>query len=262
MTSLLCVRNLSLSYPSPRKRWRRSAPVVALQDVSFDLAAGERLGLLGMSGSGKSSLLRCLLALERPQAGHIHYQGRAVAPGSIAALRWYRRAAQYVPQDPIASLEPRMNVAQLVAEPLLRLGGDGDIARRTEEALESVGLDHRFLSRRPDELSGGQAQRVAIARAIATRPALLLTDEPVSGLDMTIRAQVIDVLRELSNTHGTAIVMVSHDVSIIAGLCQRAMVMEQGRLVEDRPTPELLKTPQHPHTRALLEAAPPLVTAA
>ncbi len=258
----LSVRNLSLSYPAPRRLWRRPPPMPALHDLSFDLEAGERVGLVGMSGSGKSSLLRCLLAIEAPETGQILCQGRPVAPGSVASLRWYRSKVQYVPQDPVASLEPRMTVAQLVAEPLRRLRVDCDPNRRAEEALDSIGLDHRFLARRPNELSGGQAQRVAIARAIATRPAFLLTDEPVSGLDMAIRAQVVRVLGDLSNERGTGILMVSHDISIMAGLCQRMLVMNQGRIVEDRPTPDLLRNPDHPHTRELLNAAPPMVTAA
>lgn len=260
--SFLSVRGLSLSYPAPRRFLRRAALQPALHDLSFDLRAGERVGLVGVSGCGKSSLLRCLLAMEGAQTGRIMCEGRNVAPGSVAALRWYRRAVQYVPQDPVASLEPRMTVAQLVAEPLLRLQVECDPIRRAEEALDSVGLDHRYLSRRPDELSGGQAQRVAIARAIATRPSFLLTDEPVSGLDMTIRAQVVQVLHDLSDAHGTGILMVSHDISVVAGLCRRAMVMDAGRIVEDRPIHDLLRDPHHPHTRELLNAAPPMIAAA
>lgn len=260
--TFLSVRNLSLSYPAPWKIWRRLPPMPALHDLSFDLDASERVGLVGMSGSGKSSLLRCLLAIEAPEAGQILCQGRPIAPGSVASLRWYRRTVQYVPQDPVGSLEPRMTVAELVAEPLRRLRVDGDPECRAREALDSIGLDHNFLSRRPHELSGGQAQRVAIARAIATRPAFLLTDEPISGLDMAIRAQVVRVLRELSEEQGTGILMVSHDISIMAGLCERVLVMQDGRVVEDRPTRDLLHDPHHPHTRELLNAAPPMIAAA
>jgi len=260
--SFLSARSLSLSYPGPRRLLRRGPAVPVLRDLSFAFEKGERIGLVGVSGCGKSSLLRCLLAMEHAQTGEIHCEGRPVAPGSVAALRWYRLLVQYVPQDPIASLEPRMTVAQLVMEPLLRLRVDCDPARRAEEALDSVGLDHRFLNRRPDELSGGQAQRVAIARAIATRPAFLLTDEPVSGLDMTVRAQVVQVLRDLSDAHGTGIVMVSHDISVVAALCHRALVMEAGRIVEDRSMADLLRDPRHPHTRDLLDAAPPMTAAA
>ncbi|MDB6178238.1 ABC transporter ATP-binding protein [Paracoccus sp. Z330] len=260
--SFLTVRDLSHSYRGARRMWGRAPDLPVLQSLSFDLAAGERVGIVGMSGSGKSTLLRCLMAMGRPQSGEIRCNGRLVVMGRPASLRWYRRVVQYVPQDPVASLEPRMTVAQLVAEPLRRLRIDCDPQSRAQEALESVGLGSQYLSRRPDELSGGQAQRVAIARAIAMRPAFLMTDEPVSGLDMTVRAQVVQVLRDLSQTHGTGIVMVAHDISVVAALCSRTMVMEHGRIVEDRPTSEILKAPHHPHTRQLLEAAPPLVAAA
>ena len=254
------IRGLGLSFPSERRFIGRTTMKPALIDISFDLARGERVGLIGMSGSGKSTLLRCLLAQERPQAGRILCNGRPVMPGSVDALRWYRRIVQYVPQGPVASLEPRMTVAQLVTEPLLRLQVECDPLMRATEALESVGLDHRYLLRRPEQLSGGQAQRVAIARAIAPRPAFMLMDEPVSGLDMRIRAQVIDVLRHLSDTYGTGLLMVSHDISIIAGLCQRGMVMRRGQIVEDSQILHLLTHASHPHTRELLNAAPPMTT--
>ncbi|MEM6849019.1 MAG: dipeptide/oligopeptide/nickel ABC transporter ATP-binding protein [Pseudomonadota bacterium] len=260
--SFLLVRNLSLSYALPRGLGRRPPPMLALDNLSFDLHAGERVGVVGMSGSGKSTLLRCLLALEAPQAGQIRCEGRPVQPGSVAALRWYRRLVQYVPQDPVGSLEPRMTVAQLVAEPLVHLQVDDAPARLAQETLESIGLDRTFLARRPHELSGGQAQRVAIARAVAARPTFLLTDEPVSGLDMAVRAQVVEVLRDLSETRGTGMLMVSHDISILAGLCERVLVMHQGRIVEDRPTRDVLHDPHHTHTRELLNAAPPIIAAA
>lgn len=260
--TFLSLHGLSLSYAAPRRMWRRTRPIGVLHDLSFDLDRGERVGLVGASGSGKSSLLRCLLAMEPAQSGQILCEGRAVRAGPVSALRWYRRAVQYVPQDPAASLEPGMTVAELVAEPLLRLRVKCDPVHRAEEALDRVGLDHRFLRRRPEELSGGQAQRVAIARAIATRPDLLLTDEPVSGLDMSIRAQVVEVLRDLCDTHGTGLLMVSHDISVVASLCQRALVMDRGCIVEDRPIRDLLRDPHHLHTRELLNAAPPMTAAA
>ncbi|WP_372573950.1 ABC transporter ATP-binding protein [Ruegeria jejuensis] len=260
--TFLSIGNLSLAYPAPRGFWRKTPPAPALHEVSFDLDAGDRVGLVGVSGSGKSSLLRCLLALEAPQAGQIFCDGRAVLPGSVASLRWYRRMVQYIPQDPAGSLEPRMTVLQLVTEPLLRLHIDRNPEQLAKQALASIGLDHRFLSRRPGELSGGQAQRVAIARAIAMRPVFLLADEPVSGLDMTIRAQVARVLKDLSTDQGTGFLMVSHDISILAELCQRILVMQEGRIVEDRPTRDLLRDPHHPHTQELLNAAPPMIAAA
>lgn len=259
MIPFLSVEGVSLSYYAGRAMpWRRAPRRPVLHDISFSLAPGERTALVGMSGSGKTSLLRCLLAIESPDGGDITCDCRPVQAGPVNRLRWYRRAVQYIPQDPAASLDPRMTVGALVAEPLLRLHVDCDHAHRAREALERVGLDNRFLSRRPSELSGGQAQRVAIARAIATRPAFLLTDEPVSGLDAALRDQVVEVLRDLSATYGTGLLMVSHDLSVVASLCDRTLVMDDGRIVEDRPTQELLAAPHHPRTRDLIDAACPL----
>lgn len=238
--------------------FRRPAPRSILRNVSFVLHAGECVGLVGKSGSGKTTLLRCLLAIDTPDHGLIACEGQPVRPGSVAKLRWYRRAVQYVPQDPSASLDPRMPVLSIVMEPLRRLKVECRPESRAEEALEKVGLDRSLFSRRPQELSGGQAQRVAIARAIATRPTFLLTDEPVSGLDMPTRDQVVSVLRDLVETHGMGLMIVSHDLSVVAGLCRRTLVMDDGEIVEDAPTGRLLAAPKHPATRELIAAAPPL----
>ncbi len=261
--SYLTARGISRSYATPRRSlFRPGAPRHALADVSLTLKPGERVGLVGMSGSGKSTLLRALLAIERPDAGEVRCQCRSVAPASVSALRWYRRAVQYIPQDPAASLDPRMSVEALVTEPLLRLHVDCELVQRAQEALDQVGLDRSFLARRPGELSGGQAQRVAIARAIATRPAFLLADEPVSGLDLPIRQQVVAVFESLSQSTGAGLLIVSHDLAVVATLCQRTLVMHEGRIVEDRPTAELLRDPHHGHTRELIAAVPPLPSAA
>lgn len=254
----LSVEGLELHYPKPWWHRHTATKNAALQNVAFELQPGERVGLVGVSGSGKSSLLRCLLGLETPDRGRITCNGQTVQRGSVVTLRWYRRAVQYVPQDHTGSLEPRMTVLQSVIEPLLRLGIDCDPTDRAREALEAVGLDKRFLGRKPGELSGGQAQRVAIARAIAPRPGFLLADEPVSGLDMTIRVQVIDVFRTLSEAYGTGVLMVSHDLSAVSSLCERTLVMSDGRIVEDRSTIEVLRSPQHKSTRELISAGPPM----
>ncbi len=257
--SFLSVRGLSLSYDLPgRTFWRPAERRPAIRDVTLSLQPGERVGLVGMSGSGKTTLLRSLLAMELPDSGEITCQCKPVRPASVPLMRWYRRAVQYIPQDPAASLDPRMTVQALVAEPLLRLHVDCDHVQRAQEALEQVGLDRRLLTRRPGELSGGQAQRVAIARAIATRPSYLLADEPVSGLDLPIRAQVVAVLRSLSEANGTGLLIVSHDLSVVSSLCQRTLVMDEGSIVEDRPTASLLRSPRHPRTRDLIAAIPPL----
>ncbi|WP_308259316.1 ABC transporter ATP-binding protein [Pseudonocardia sp. H11422] len=248
-------RRYRLPRPAP---WSPAPVVTALRGVDLDLAAGERVGLIGMSGSGKSTLLRLLLALEAPDAGQVWFAGEQIRPARTAALRWYRRAVQYIPQDPAASLDPRMTVADLVAEPLARLRVPGDHATAVAEALEQVGLAGGFADRRPGELSGGQAQRVAIARAVATRPAVLIADEPLSGLDLPLRDQVVQDLTSLSVRRGTTILLVSHDLSVVAALCERTAVLSDGTLVEDRPTAELLADPQHPRTRELLDAVPAL----
>lgn len=253
--SLLSARALALSYGAPVGLWRRAERQRVLSDVNLSIAPGERVALVGRSGSGKTSLLRALLAIEALDDGEIECQSRRVYPGSTAALRWYRRAVQYIPQDPAASLDPRMSVLRQVCEPLLRLCDERAPAARAREALALVGLGLEFHDRRRGELSGGQAQRVTIARAIAPRPQLVIADEPMSGLDLPIRRQVGEVLRHLSEAEGTALLLVSHDLAAVALLCSRILVMSEGRIVEDRPTRELIAAPRHSATRALVEAA-------
>lgn len=233
---------------------------IGVHEVDISVRVGERVGLVGASGSGKSTLLRLLLALDRPDAGSVEFDGRTVRMASTSALRWYRRRVQYVPQDPASSLDPRRSVHDLVREPLRRLGvqpeGGEQAAIRT--ALDRVGLPSGLDRRRAGELSGGQAQRVAIARAIATGPELLLADEPVSGLDLPLRNQVVDVLRDLSVQGDLGLLLVTHDLSVVAALCERTVVMWAGEVVEDRPTEEILSAPAHERTAALIDAVPAL----
>ncbi|WP_372373701.1 ABC transporter ATP-binding protein [Vreelandella venusta] len=233
-----------------------------MNNINLRLYPGERVGLVGLSGSGKTTLLRSLLAIEAPDTGSITCLHKAVRPAATAKLRWYRRAVQYIPQDPGASLDPRMCVQALVTEPLIRLGIDCTPKERAREALEQVGLDAGFLNRLPHELSGGQAQRVAIARAIATRPRFLLADEPLSGLDLPVRAQVISVLKKLCDESGTGLLLVSHDLSVVTQLCQRTLVMDDGKIVEDRSTAALWRAPHHPTTRSLINAVTQLPSCA
>ena len=251
----LHAHGLVFDYPAAA---RGRTPVRALDGVSLSVAPGETVGLVGRSGSGKSTLLRVLLALDRPHEGAVHLGVRDVKPGSTRSLRWFRRRVQYVPQDPAASLEPRMSVQQLVREPLARLGSPGDHAALVRAALHSVGLPTTLLERRPWELSGGQAQRVAIARAIVTGPDFLLADEPVSGLDLPLRNQVLQLLASLSRERGLGLVFVSHDLDAVARLCQRSLVLFEGRIVEHGSTRTLLQSPEHPATRELVEAIPRL----
>ncbi|KQS54860.1 hypothetical protein ASG36_20325 [Geodermatophilus sp. Leaf369] len=238
--------------------WSRAPRFTALRGVDLALRPGERVGLVGASGSGKSTLLRCLLALDVPDAGTVLCGGRRVDPGPARRLRWFRRRVQYVPQDPASTLDPRMTVGALVAEPLRALAVPGDHRGLVATALTQVQLDPRLIGRRPGQLSGGQAQRVALARALAPGPEVLLADEPVSGLDLAVREQVVTLLGELSDATGSALLLVSHDLSVVSRLCARTLVLDDGRVVEDRPTADLLTDPHHHATRALVAALPRL----
>lgn len=259
MTTALAATGLHRVHRLPRRLpWGQPQTVAALQGVDLSLADGERVGLVGTSGSGKSTLVRCLLALETPESGSVSCDGRPVRPGPTASLRWFRRRVQYVPQNPATSLDPRMRVRDLVTEPLRHLHVPGDHPELVREALRRVGLDPLLVDRRPGELSGGQAQRVAIARALAPGPAMLLADEPVSGLDLPLRDQVIDVLDDLSRRQGLGLLLVTHDLSVVARLCTRTVVLADGLVVEDRPTVDLLSRPEHPSTRQLIAAVPKL----
>lgn len=253
--SLLRVSGLCKRMPGPRRWWGGRQWRDTLRDIDFRLHPGELIGLAGVSGAGKSTLLNLMLGLTRADAGEIVCQGQRIRPGSARSLRWYRRAVQYIPQDPAASLDPRMRVGELVREPLVRLGIEGSHATLVGEALEQVGLDGGYLARRPGELSGGQAQRVAIARAMAVRPRLLLADEPLSGLDLPLQAQVIQVLRTLHHEAGIGLLLISHDLSVVCRLCQRTLILDAGAIIEDRPTEALFRSPAHERTAALLQAA-------
>jgi ABC-type oligopeptide transport system ATPase subunit len=240
---------------------RRFGDVTAVAGVSFSVGAGERIGIVGESGSGKSTLGRLLLRLERPDGGTVMFDGVDVTRTPPRRLLAFRRACQVVFQNPAGALNPRRTVAQIVAEGL-------DIhglclkptVRRTRLVglLDEVGLDERLLDRLPHELSGGQKQRVGIARALAVEPRLLLLDEPVSALDVSIQAQVINLLSSLSSSRGLALVFISHDLHIVRHLCERIAVMERGTLVEQANTEALFASPQHPYTRALLASTPGL----
>lgn len=256
------IGEVSRAYPMPRTRLFAPREMkTALQPTSLVIDEGSRVGIVGVSGSGKTTLLRLMLALESTDTGAVTCQGREVYPADVSKLRWYRRKVQYVPQDPASTLDPLMTVRNLVREPLVRLAVAGDHDAMVKEALDSVGLDERFMNRRANELSGGQAQRLAIARAIATRPDFLLADEPVSGLDLPMREAIVALLRRISEERGTGIVVVSHDLSMVASLCERTVVMHGGHVVEDRSTKELLAEPRHERTRELLDAIPVLQVA-
>jgi ABC-type microcin C transport system duplicated ATPase subunit YejF len=230
----------------------------ALSGVSVSVAAGDTLGIVGESGSGKSTLARILLGLDRATRGRVTFGGRPVAPGRPHALRWFRRDVQIVFQDPLSSLDPRMTVADIVAEPLVGLDVEGPHEHRVTEVLSSVGIDPDTRHRYPHEFSGGQQQRIAIARALAPHPKVLVADEPVSSLDVSVRAQILDLLSSLIERFGLTLVLVSHDLGVIHSLCDRVLVLHDGRVVEVGTTGEVFAAPVDPYTRRLLAAVPRL----
>jgi ABC-type microcin C transport system duplicated ATPase subunit YejF len=232
----------------------------ALDDVSLSVGTGEAVGVVGQSGAGKSTLLRLLLGLDRPTTGSVRFDGSALDPRDKARVRTFRASVQAVFQDPYSSLDPRQRVGRIVAEPLrsLRLASAEQAATRAADALEAVGLPLEAASRYPHEFSGGQRQRIAIARAIVPNPRLLLADEPVSALDMSTRIQIIELLAELRASNGLALVMVSHDLGTVAALCERTVVLRDGRVVEAGATAQVLHQPAEAYTRQLVAAIPRL----
>lgn len=236
-------------------------PLSALNGIDLELSAGEAVGVLGRSGSGKSTLLGLLLALLNPTAGTVTLDDQAVVAGPVGRLRWYRRRVQYVPQDAAGSLDPRLDVARLVGDPLRRLQVAGNHRDLVLESLDAVGLGSDLVRRRPAELSGGQAQRVALARAVATGAELLLTDEPVSGLDLPLRNQVLGLLDGLRRERGVGLLFVSHDLDAVARLCPHSIVLDAGHVVERGETTRLLAQPESAAAQALVSSLPRLADA-
>ncbi len=229
----------------------------ALRGVSLDVAPGERFGIVGESGCGKSTLLRLVAGLEQPTSGRVQVLGRDVTGVPERRLGWLRRSLQLVLQDPRSSLDPRMRVGDVVAEPLVAQGLPGR-AERVREVLAEVGLEPEAARRYPHQFSGGQRQRISIARALAPRPSILVADEPVSALDVSVRAQVLNLLTDLVQRHGLTLVLVSHDLAVVRHMCSRVAVMKDGEVVESGPTERLWERPEHPWTRRLVDAAPDL----
>ncbi len=254
---LLEVDSLAKHYRLPREHLLRPAPVIeALRGVSFTVHAGESLGIVGESGSGKSTLARLVMALEAPTAGHIRLEGRELHALAPAALRTARRDFQMVFQDPYGSLDPRQRVATLVAEPLIGIGAS-EVRQRVSESLDAVGLRASDAAKYPHEFSGGQRQRIAIARALITRPKLIVADEPVSALDVSVQAQVLNLFADLQQQFGITYLFISHDLAVIDHVCPQVAVMQAGCIVEMGATDDVLQRPAHAYTRALLAAMPP-----
>jgi peptide/nickel transport system ATP-binding protein len=251
------VRGLVKDFPLPRSggSWRRGT-LRAVDDVSFTVGRGETLALVGESGSGKSTTARLLLRLEQPTAGEVLLDGVDVTAVRGEEWRRLRRRAQLIYQNPYASLDPRFDVREVITEPLRAFGvGSGaEQAARAAELVDRVALPSSVLERRPVELSGGQRQRVAIARALALSPDLVVCDEPVSALDVSVQAQVLELLRELQERDGLAYLFISHDLAVVRRVAHRVGVMQAGRIVELRPTAELFDDPRHEFTRTLLGA--------
>jgi oligopeptide transport system ATP-binding protein len=256
---LLQVRDLQMLFPVDTGGIRRhAAHVHAVDGVSFDLAKGETLGLVGESGCGKSTLARCIVRLIRPTGGEITYAGRRIDKLSPRQLRPLRREIQIVFQDPYASLNPKKRVGAIVGAPLTvhGLASRGERKRRVEEILGTVGLSAEHYNRYPHEFSGGQRQRIGVARALAVNPALIVADEPVSALDVSIQAQVLNLLDELQDEFGLTYLFIAHDLSVVRHVSDRIAVMYLGKIVEVSPAEELYERPIHPYTEALLSAIP------
>lgn len=256
---LLAVEGLAKTFVARRRHHGQRQSVDAVRDVTFAMAAGESVGVAGESGSGKSTLARIILRLVRPSGGTVRFAGRDVGAVRGRDLLAYRRQVQAVFQDSSSALSPRMRVGSIIAEPLL-LQQPGErraaAAARVDEALAQVGLPTELARRYPHELSGGQKQRVAIARALIVRPRLLVLDEPVSALDVSVRSQVLNLLLDLQERFGLAYLMIAHDLAVLRHVTTRLMVMYRGRVVEAGPTEDILQRPQHAYTQQLVEAVP------
>ncbi|HWA55795.1 MAG TPA: ABC transporter ATP-binding protein [Gemmatimonadales bacterium] len=258
--TLLRVDGLVKHFP-PHGLLARGKPVRAVDGVSFEIAPGETLALVGESGSGKTTVGRTVLRLTEPTAGRVTFDGTEVFALERKALRALRRRMQIVFQDPAGALNPRMRIGAAVAEGLEihRLAGRAEIPARVAALLTEVGLDPALATRYPRELSGGQRQRVGIARALAVEPSFLVLDEPVSALDVSIQAQVLNLLIDLQQRRGLSYLFIAHDLAVVRQIAHRVAVMYLGRIVETGPTETLLADPRHPYTRALLSAVPEAV---
>jgi ABC-type oligopeptide transport system ATPase subunit len=263
--ALVEIRNLTKVYSQGASplggKLRGRSDVRAVDSVSLDIHEGETLGLVGESGSGKSTLGRLILRLVEPTGGSIRFEGRDLLSASRGEMRRLRRDMQIIFQDPFASLDPRFPVEDIVAEPLIIHGhghgnGRDGIRTRVVELLRAVGLDESILRRFPHEFSGGQRQRIGIARALAVRPKFIVADEPVSALDVSVGAQIVNLLAQLQRDFGLTYLFISHSMPVVRYLSTRIAVMYRGKIVEVGPTEDITGRPQHPYTLSLLKATP------
>lgn len=259
MSTLLSVRNLQKHYPVRKGLFAVSTSTVkAVDDVSFDIAAGETLGLVGESGCGKTTTGRCILRLIEPTGGRVEFEGRDLLKLDAGEMRSVRRHMQMIFQDPFASLNPRMTVGSIVEEPLIihGMGSKRERRARVSELLALVGLDPVFIRRFPHEFSGGQRQRIGIARALALSPQFIIADEPVSALDVSVQAQIVNLLKDLQERLHLTFLFIAHDLSVVQHFSNRIGVMYLGNLVELAPSRELFRVPLHPYTKVLLSSIP------
>jgi oligopeptide transport system ATP-binding protein len=258
-SDLLRVEGLGKSFGLRNGLFRAPLVLTALEDISFSVKTGETLGIVGESGCGKSTLGRCLLQLLTPDKGRVLWLGTDLAKLPPEDMRKHRRDMQIIFQDPLASLNPRMTVGEIVADPLRTLMPELSGAERRARVLkilEAVGLLPEMINRYPHEFSGGQAQRIGIARALITEPKLIVCDEPVSALDVSIQAQILNLVSELKDQFGLTLIFISHNLSVVRHVADRIMVLYLGRIVELADGDDLYREPQHPYTRALLTAVP------
>jgi oligopeptide transport system ATP-binding protein len=257
---LVRVEHLKKYFPVTRGMFfsRRIGDIKAVDDVSFDIYRGETLGLVGESGCGKTTAGRTIIRLYRPTAGHVYYEGQDLAQMRTSELRHIRRRIQIIFQDPYASLNPRLTVGAIVGEPLEihRAARGKEMRERVEELLQLVGLDPYFVNRYPHEFSGGQRQRIGVARALALDPEFVVCDEPISALDVSIQAQIVNLLEELQDKLGLTYLFIAHDLSMVRHISDRVAVMYLGKVVELSDRDTVYTNPLHPYTQALLSAVP------
>ncbi len=256
---ILSVENLKVHFPMGGSLFSRPRPLKAVDGVSFDVFPGETLGIVGESGSGKSTIGRAVLQLIKPTAGYVAWLGKDIAGHSRSQMKPYRREMSIVFQDPLASLNPRMTAGDIIAEPLDTFEPGlipDERKKRVQEIMRQVGLLPQMVNRYPHEFSGGQNQRIGIARAMILKPKLIVADEPVSSLDVSIRAQIINLLADLQKATGVALMFISHDLAVVRHVSHRVLVLYLGKVMELAEAGVLLTKPRHPYTQALLSAAP------